>query len=693
MAEVYKDIPFMEGKQAGKPLTIQEVSVNMAADLGFLGGKPALFLEAFTGIELSQLVEMDEAQREKVFLGLVKQLELASSLHANGAQAKLKQSLTSFFNSEAVDIGVLTAQVNSLLVYGEKKDITGLEAVGLHNELSHFWRILGWEELTNLSVKSKHIPGTIEDVEESCGNLIRTLALLSEYWQESNDGPKLVVPKGETKAVLEATPVYAVVKHGGFPNAVAVLSYRNDGFPPVGSNGDFKEKALLLERLLSKYPAEFAFLIFEYYSFVKGLDVNGYNLAVLQEYVIDGERGVKGLLNGRFAVLLAQNSETGVYHQSLVANSLSQTALGAAKTAPIAVFDQTTTDNDLVFITHGKLADAISKFEPILESLKGRKGQLLINLQKLSKAIGASSEKKPIIPVSLGKAEEHQVVEINEDMIWGALGEVVSWIRGKGIKEVSIEAGHIHADRRPGKLQRDGIKVGACFAHQLKEIGLDVIEQPMVDEDHVLNTLNYVEYLNLMNSMGYKTQELIFESSPVIREIAIAAILTLGEKFPDNFSFQGNALIFNIPGTDLLVELVRDTTVEPFELGCVIFDVALSLYRVYPELGNLYSSQGGKEVHEDMLTAYTEISDPQAREAYAKAAFPYKTTRWDKVGLFSQGLPLLPAKKMAICNVLEGFYLPQQKKLMGILKSLGIDLNIVSVALTDQGLAVNIMEQ
>jgi hypothetical protein len=127
-------------------------------------------------------------------------------------------------------------------------------------------------------------------------------------------------------------------------------------------------------------------------------------------------------------------------------------------------------------------------------------------------------------------------------------------------------------------------------------------------------------------------------------------------------------------------------------LGCVIFDAALSLYRAYPELGSLYSSLSGEEIHKGMLAVYSGKSGPKDRSDCVKEDFPYKTTSWDMAASFGQCLPELEAKNIAICNILEGFYLPQQTKLAGILKSLGVDINVVSVSLTDHGLTVNFME-
>lgn len=92
-----------------------------------------------------------------------------------------------------------------------------------------------------------------------------------------------------------------------------------------------------------------------------------------------------------------------------------------------------------------------------------------------------------------------------------------------------------------------------------------------------------------------------------------------------------------------------------------------------------------------MHEIYKQNSNPDERLQKVRTNFPYRTQNWMEVES-NQGLPKLPSDDHAVMNILEGFYTPQQKKLVGVLKSLSIKIPIIGVTITDQGLTVDIME-
>ena len=273
-----------------KKTTIKDLVANP------LGQKQALFLSTYTGLEPPQVAMLHEQQKTKIFLGLVKQLELATCLHQ--PKVLLRPILIDYFQSPDISINSLAHKVNSLLVFGDIRDLAETGVEDLHSQLSHFWRILGWEELATMDqFQSKHPPGSIEDIETSCGNLIRTLQLLKEQWVEKSIGPKLIVPTAQVKTYIEKSPGYAAIKQQSHPHALAVVTSRNEGIPSIDAQEDFYQKALLLEKLLAQFPAEFAMLIFDYYLFTKGLDKTAYNVALAQAYSVNGAQKVKDGFN------------------------------------------------------------------------------------------------------------------------------------------------------------------------------------------------------------------------------------------------------------------------------------------------------------------------------------------------------------------------------------------------------------
>lgn len=231
--------------------------------------------------------------------------------------------------------------------------------------------------------------------------------------------------------------------------------------------------------------------------------------------------------------------------------------------------------------------------------------------------------------------------------------------------------------------------IGGILERNLASQDIHIVRSTMIDEDHVPNVLDHDKYVNLMKQQGFNLDEVIYESSSVIREISVLAASSLIARYPEHFKYEGNALVFNIPNTNLQIEIIKDVTEEPFELGCVIFDVGLTLYKIYPELGMAYRGSSGKSVHDEMKRIYSQENDMRERLRLVKEAFPPQTVVSQEI-FSSEGLPNLPERKAAIINVLEGFYTPQQQKLESLLKALDIPIALIDVTFSSQGLQVHL---
>lgn len=656
-----------------------------------LNPKQVAFIGAYTGIEPSQLDQMTSQQKDKVFLSLSKQLDLCVSLHGLNAKKAYKSSLDDYFNSQDSTIDNLTQKVNGLLVFGEVVDLEGTGVAHLHERLAHFWRILGWEELEAISMngtyKNQSGLGSVEAIVDECGNLVRTLDLLAEAWSEFGIGPKLLYPSSQSKPKIarEGKNGYMSAKlQTDYTQTLAVLTGRNSDFPTEETKQDYKEKELLLERLLEKYPVEFAYAIFEYYAFCRGFDKNAYNVAIVQEYVNGGQRHVKGLMNGKCAVICGKIEDQNIVSQKIIGLSNANTVTGAPNKTQFEMFDVAVDDNSVLSLVHGGVASVVADYPDILQTFQTPVSELRKKIAQFSKAIGLSKLEKPILTLPLGKTAEYKPKVITEATLEEEAARIREFCHNAGIGFINIEAGHIHADHSPTRRQQAGIGIGAFLSKALD--GIEVKQCTMVDEDHVPNTIDYRQYLLLMGSLGFPVDEVVLESSPVVREIAVSAISALFAKYPDYLYNRGNALIFNIPGTSLEVELIKDVNVAPFELGCVIFDVGLTLYKTHPELAHLYSLDDGSFLHREMLSIYNQYQNPDQRLAAVKAAVPIKTDSFDQIK-DTQELPEVNGKR-AIINVLEGFYSPQQDKLKGVMQALGLPIIVIDVCFSQDGLQV-----
>ncbi len=657
------------------------------------GFKQAGFMTAYTGIEQSQLEAMSPEHTKKVFLGLYKQLDLITMLHGKPAQAAFHTAMDQYF-AGGQDIADTTAQVNSLMVWGDVRDLAGSGLEHLHERLGHFWRILGWEELGQMEHGgTKLLNGSIEEVQRSSGNLIRTLDLLAEQWKEHNVGPHLVYPQGKAKVTRQATPGYAMIKRQDeHSNTMVVLSTQNEGYPQAADKELFDAHGNLMQRLLDRYPVEIALAVYDYHMFAQGQDGKHLNTAYIQEYKKEGQTKVKGFLNGQGTILLA-SSNGGTYSYAQIAAS-ENGWIGNAEDSPYENFDIPAGQQDYLAYVQGKASGMLNEHPQDLEGFTahpGQFGQMMLKYSKqyeqaFSKDVPYAKQGKPALPFKPAGVAEYQPVEITPAVVEEAAQEIQEYLNESGVQYVNIEAGHIHADAVPTGRQKTGIKIGAQLAGLLKDAAT-VKKTTMIDEDHVPNTLDHAGYAKTMEEQGFSLDEVIYESSPAIREIAVSAIVSLGQKYPDHVYQNGKALMFNIPGTDLQVELIKDIGEPDVELGCVIFDVGLTLAKVYPELASGYDG-GAAAVHAGMQELYTQIESPEERHAAVKALYPNATKTYEEV-LAAHPLPEVANVHSAVINVLERFYDGQQVKLEGMLHALDIPIHLVDVTFSDQGLHVN----
>lgn len=680
----------MSEARSAKKFQIKDLLPNVLSE------KPSVFLATYTGIEPSQLLSLNNTQRERVFLGLWKQLDLAVSLHGPEAKAQLGKEVGNYFSVDAVKIEDIIPKINSLLVFGDIRNLEGSGVEHLHDRLAHFWRILGWEELKEIGaydIGVKNHAVNLDPIVTSCGNLIRTLDLLSERWEESEDGPHLVFPLSTPRISKEESNGYRASRlETDHTNTLAVITGRNNNRPDSNTRLDFKEKGMILDRLLAKYPIEFAYAIFEYYAFIQNWDQKAYNVGLVQEYMINGKRRVKGLINGKMIVLHGQaqvGNDITIVNQQILASSLNDIVTGSPLRSSFTSFDVPIANGSVITLVQGETAAVIIGYPALVQTFNVAPGQIRKQVASFAAAIHTSNQEKPILTLPTGHVSEQKHVPVDRETLQIADEKILQYFREHNIQNVNIEAGHIHADTTATSRQKNGIVIGAQIGTFLEENGIQVRRTTMIDEDHVPNALDHDMYLKLMKLLEYNIDEPIFESSPVIREISISAIASLLSQYPESFGRNGNALIFNIPGTDLNVEVVKDVTTEPFELGCVIFDVGLTLYKINPELGLTYQNLNGDEVHNGMLRLYRETTDLKERLALVRNTYPYLTTKAEDIEK-SRPLPPLENKNAAILNVLEGFYTLQQKKLEGILRALKIPILLIDVAFSHQGLQINL---
>lgn len=646
-------------------------------------------LHVYTGIEPSQLENLSDDQRGRIFTGLTKQFELVGFIHGDETKSQIDKKIKTFLSGETTDINTFTASMNSLLVFGNVRDLNGTGVEFLHERLSHFWRILGWEELQKISscdVPTKTRVDNLNEVFTYCGNLIRTLDLLAEQWEDKNIGPRLIFPRDSQRLTLEESDGYAFSKlQTDYTNTIVFVASRNNKDTNESRKEEFSERNRLLNRLLNKYPIEFAYAIFDYYAFTQNWSEKAYNTSIIQEYVHEGTTKIKGIINGKTVVLRGQVDHPSLKVNQELLNHSNKNSVNGSDSSNFVLFESEISKGDIVTLIQGKTASAILKYPEIVTTFSTNFKNSRNKIVSFASAISDSKTKQPVVSFQSSTIKEYSQARISSEAMTEVGKSVKEYAISNGLKFIHVEAGHIHADTMPTERQKVGMRIGSALVNNLQDIPeINLYKSTMIDEDHVPNVLDHTQYVSLMKSLDYKIDEVIYESSPVVREISVLAIKSLLEKFPTNIYQEGEALIFNIPNTQLQVELIKNVNVSPFELGCVIFDIGLTLYKIYPELGEMVYGNG-RNIHDSMQGIYSEFSNLGKRQAQVREKYPYLTNNIAEIANRST-LPILTDKNSAIINVLEGFYTPQQTKLVGILKALSIPISLVNVTFSHEGM-------
>lgn len=681
--------------------------INEQLNITELAGQPYVekqvaFINAYTGIGPSQFELLDPTSARKVFFGLHKQLDLAASLHGPQTKGALYGAIHNYFEAPQGDLEQLAQHVNSLVVFGDVRPLEGSGVEYLHERSAHFWHILGWEQLQQvcgIESNTKLAAGSIAEIERNSGNLVRTLDLLAERWGEHHVGPHLIYPIEQQLVSKENKLGYSYVKlKSPYSNTLAVVSSANEVIPTEHDKQMFAEQANMLRRLLDRYPMELAYAIYDYYAFSQGLDVQNLNVTLVQEYTLNGEKRVKGIMNGQTTILLGGREIEGFTQEVIVASN-GNSVVGAPTSSDFVMFDVPVTDDHIITIVSGRPAQALAESPQDTQqlSVKPKKGQLREQIIKYAKSkdshrkgVPAAKQDKPIISLLMSEGvQEYHPVEITPEMLDEASEQISQFATQHGVQFINLEAGHIHADTTPTGRQKKGMRIGAHIAHGLEEQGMQVRKTTMIDEDHVPNALDHKAYVDLMQEQGLQVDEVLYESSPAIREIAVAAISSLQQQYPEQIYMEGTTMMFNIPGTALQVELIKDVTRPIVELGCVIFDVGLTLVKIYPKLAETYMPEGSAQVHQQMLEIYKQYSGQAERFAAVKAAFPEKSRTYEDI-MQAQPLPDIEDKHAGIVNVLEGFYAAQQVKLQGMLRALNIPIHLIDVTFSDRGLHISL---
>ncbi|WP_141575921.1 hypothetical protein [Actinomadura sp. WMMA1423] len=255
---------------------------------------------------------------------------------------------------------------------------------------------------------------------------------------------------------------------------------------------------------------------------------------------------------------------------------------------------------------------------------------------------------------------------------------------------VSMEAGHIHLDRDLDGDQDAGAAIGAALLSALGERQQQPpVLTPMMDDDHVLVRLTpdtYVQFLR--RAFPTAPMHLICESSPILRSIVVALFQRMrNSRLANRLQMRGANLFLPLDDGNH-VELFEDFDGDPIT-GCVLFEVALLIYRSAPERFDTYfidryglygrvhdhaasilsRAAGGHDVTVAELRGYyqqfADVTDPHRPDAHITGLVTNVLAGADPV--------------YAHLNVLEDYYEVQQRRVRALIGLLSLPLRLVTV--------------
>jgi hypothetical protein len=200
-----------------------------------------------------------------------------------------------------------------------------------------------------------------------------------------------------------------------------------------------------------------------------------------------------------------------------------------------------------------------------------------------------------------------------------------------------------------------------------------------------VNNLDYRDYAETLDRLGFVNADVVLESSPLIKEIAVDLLKKfMREAGPESgFSVdvEQDNIYLRLKDTDRVVELIEGVS-RNFVVGCVLFDAAFSYFKRYENearkvYAQIHGLDGDYDIHKEMIAIYDKIDDPGQRKAVVAETIPLQKFSLEGVrqtlqetrylNAFSQS----PMKNAVLLNILESFYRPQQAKLNRVLGLLG----------------------
>ncbi|MBI2623522.1 MAG: hypothetical protein HYW65_03010 [Candidatus Liptonbacteria bacterium] len=175
----------------------------------------------------------------------------------------------------------------------------------------------------------------------------------------------------------------------------------------------------------------------------------------------------------------------------------------------------------------------------------------------------------------------YQAFKWTEEYVRQTLGPLVQRIREINPLSVSLMFGHVHSDRDPNEDQDTAAFIGGVLGRVLQGSGINVETNPMCDNYHVVDRIDYAEWLRrLAKASQLEITEVQHEGSLLTRHLGDELVSKVMTSHPEKIVRQGGNVYLDA-GNGMMIELydgIGDGTV-PGRQACVPFQTAWEMVR------------------------------------------------------------------------------------------------------------------
>jgi hypothetical protein len=643
-------------------------------------------LNAFTPVDHSIYGSLLPAARERHVGDLVKRLSIAAELSCGGGSARLARTLAEPAGPGAEDPDGLIGRLDALVEFGRlpaELSGTDLEQAGrsqIRDEILHFDRIMDLESLGDGRDLKRRRENVWDTGPLAAAERLLTLTYERRILRGDEQPEWLSAASAQPGRVTAIEGVGAVLVRESAPQLVAVAA-------GPGASGCLAR----LQAYCGKHPLGVAIGLLDYEMHMNGEQPCTLAAAAAADWF--GARRVKVWACGDAAAFKARRD--GYDQEAGELTVLAGDPAGSRSTAyGRAVFEIGPAERLVLALGRpGHRREELSR----LLSQPNKSGRILLH-DNAVRALGTGlvAVFKPQPAAAPPQEAEQAVGEY-------LTSRVASW---PGAVRLSVEVGHVHADRELGPIQERGIDLGVELAGQVarlnaergeaRQVDLEIV--PMIDDDHVVNRLSYARYQRVLAGKGVPAAEIVLESSPSILDIACDLLKVAVRRDGQGYTLQRRGANLYLESGILRIELVEDVE-DGMRIGCVVYDTALTLYRAArPVMRAVFADRSGYDgdLHQDMLVSYDKLDHPADRADYrcrmdklwkrpfaAIAAEPgtpyldaYAALQRDRAGRGETAIVL---------NILEDYYEPLELKVRQLAALLGVEISLECLLFSPYG--------